>query len=342
MVEKSGSRIAALLAVFAGFVVYGADAGAAGPESRCEGLVCIDLFEVGDVRNPPDAESGHGRVDHSFAVTRGEITLEQYVTFLNAVAADLSMLAPTQRETIEALWQEDMFKTYDYVSPHGAISRSGSGTGTDPYIYREAPDLALGAHSVLRPALYISWFSAARFANWLHNGGKNGSDTETGAYSLEYRQNGIAARNPDARWWIPSADEWYKAAFYDPTKPGGNPYWLYPTRSDELPVAEMPPGGANSANYNSMAPDGRKLTAVGSFAGTASHYGAQDLAGSMWEWTDTPVLNHDGEPETMIVMGGSWSLGLINVSKFGARDYLPSSSDDDTGFRLATTTKSSK
>ena len=341
---KEGNRqgIVTLFAAVAAVLICSANAASAGTENRCEGLVCIDLAEVGDAANPPDAETGYGQVDYSFAITRGEITLEQYVTFLNAVAADLSALSPAQRETIEALWQEDMIKTYDYVSPNGAISRSGSGTKADPYVYREAPDPALGSHSARRPALYISWFSAARFANWLHNGGTNGSSTEKGAYSLDYKQNGIVARNPDARWWIPSANEWYKAAFYDPSKPGSNRYWLYPTRSDALPAGEMPPGGVNSANYNSMAPDGRKLTAVGSYASSMSHYGVLDLAGSMWEWTDTPVLNHYGQPETMIVMGGSWSLGLINVSKFGERDYLPSSSDDDTGFRLATKTKAGK
>ena len=308
---------------------------------RCEGLLCIDVSEVGDPINPADLNTGRGKVGYSFAIARNEITVGQYVIFLNAVAADLSGLSPEQRETMEDLWQEDMLNTYDYVSPHGVINRSGSGTGVDPYVYSEVSDPSLGASSAQRPALYISWFSAARFANWLHNGGNKGSSTETGAYTLDYKQNGIFVRNPDARWWIPSLDEWYKAAFYDPTKPGGNnKYWLYPTRSDNLPVAEMPPGGDNSANFNSMAPDGRKLIPVGSFSSTASHYGAQDLAGSMWEWTDTAVLNHEGWPETMVVVGGSWSLGLINVSKFGDRDYLPSSSDDDTGFRLATTLKS--
>ena len=34
-----------------------------------------------------------------------------------------------------------------------------------------------------------------------------------------------------------------------------------------------------------------------------------------------------------------YKLGIINISKFGPRDYEPTYNDDDTGFRLATTVK---
>lgn len=307
------------------------------PHMRCEGEVCIDVLEVGDVRNAADAETGHGAVDYAFAIGRHEVTVGQYLTFLNTVAADLSALPPDKRGALEELWQEDMINTHSYVLPNGMISRNGSGTREDPYVYREVPDPALGEASSHRGVLNISWFAAARFANWMHNGGRPDSTTETGAYTLEYRRKGVAQRNPDARWWLPSQDEWYKAAYFDRAKLGESPYWNYPTRSDALPVAEMPQGGVNSANYNSVAPDGQKLTPAGAYADTFSPYGAYDMAGSLWEWCDTSVSDHDGEPETMVMLGGSWSLGLINLSRFGARDYLPEYNDDDTGFRLATT-----
>ena len=42
-----------------------------------------------------------------------------------------------------------------------------------------------------RPIGAVSWFDAARFANWLHNGGTNGASTETGAYTLNGASRGL-------------------------------------------------------------------------------------------------------------------------------------------------------
>ena len=39
----------------------------------------------------------------------------------------------------------------------------------------------------------------------------------------------------DARYWIPTENEWYKAAYYDPSPQGpADHYWLYPWRSDQV------------------------------------------------------------------------------------------------------------
>lgn len=312
-------------------------AGEALASERCVGTICIDVVAVENAGNNPDPDTGLGAVSHAFAIGSYEVTVGQYVQFLNSVATRPMDLPVDKRAAIEELWQPDMLHTHAYVVPNGVVARSGAGTAAQPFAYAEIPDEHLGAQSSRRGMLNISWFAAARFANWLHNGARDDSSTETGAYTLNYQRKGVVARNPGARWWIPSADEWYKAAYFDPARLASNPYWTYPTRSDELPVAEAPPGNGNSANYNSVGADGRKLTAVGAYTAAASHYGTFDQAGLLWEWTDTSFANHDGVPQTMAMFGGSWSLGLINISKFGSRDYLPDYNDDDTGFRLATT-----
>ena len=64
-----------------------------------------------------------------------------------------------------------------------------------------------------RPITYVSWFDAARFANWMTNGQGNGS-TETGAYTLNGATTGNAvAVNPGAAFYIPTENEWHKAAY---------------------------------------------------------------------------------------------------------------------------------
>lgn len=86
-----------------------------------------------------------------------------------------------------------------------------------------------GGDSANRPITYVSWFDAARFANWMANGQPVGaasdSTTEDGAYTLVLGvYNGIApSKNPinpntgtAPDFYIPSEDEWYKAAFHSP------------------------------------------------------------------------------------------------------------------------------
>jgi hypothetical protein len=69
---------------------------------------------------------------------------------------------------------------------------------------------------------FVSFWNALRFANWLHNGQPRGlqdeTTTEDGAYTLTPTGivNNTITRNPGAVVFLPSENEWYKAAYYDP------------------------------------------------------------------------------------------------------------------------------
>ena len=76
----------------------------------------------------------------------------------------------------------------------------------------------------------------------------------------------MSRRNPNADYFLPSDDEWYKAAYYDPTKNGTGGYWQYPPKTDDPAkmVKELPPGGPFSANFDNVnAGDGNGTTDVG-------------------------------------------------------------------------------
>jgi formylglycine-generating enzyme len=194
------------------------------------------------------------------------------------------------------------------------ISRNGSGSLADPHVYSVMGPSGItpsGASSPQnRPIGFVSWFDAARFANWANNGATNGASTETGAYTLNGATSGIITRNSDATWWIPSEDEWYKAAYY---KGGGenSGYWLYPSQSDSQPgntigegsnqanyyAATVAPGpfgpflqGAyavtQSPNYDS---NQNYLTDVGAFVNSDSAYGTFDQGGNLEEWNDAVI-----------------------------------------------------
>ena len=148
-----------------------------------------------------------------------------------------------------------------------------------------------------KPVNFVSWYDSARFTNWLHNGQGAGS-TETGAYTLS-GNTGIIIKNVGATVWLPSENEWYKAAYYDPT-PGasGDNYWLYPTQSDSVPTVGMANGtgditnlGTNVANYIRGADwnfvDGN-VTTLGSAAAN-NYFGTADQGGNVHEWNDAVI-----------------------------------------------------
>ena len=117
--------------------------------------VTVDWVTVDNPNNASDNPTGYGAVPYTYQISRNETTIAQYTAFLNAVAAS------------------DPYGLYDASmtdSSIAGISRNGT-SGTYTYSVMGTGD---------RPITYVSWFDAARFANWMHNGQGSGS-TETGA-----------------------------------------------------------------------------------------------------------------------------------------------------------------
>ena len=305
-------------------------------ENRLAMTVTLDLVNIGNPNNAPDmsAYGAYGSVGYEYRLSTKEATVAQYTDFLNAVAKHIPVNTPTENyDYLRDLWKDGMEKGYVLGK---TISRT--------------PDLVTGAYTYTAtsgrdnfPVAYTTWFAAARFANWMHNHQPVATTatadpgTETGTYTLNGASDGVFLKNPGAKFWIPTEDEWYKAAYYDPTlqsNQGG--YWEFATRSNQQPYDGSPPSfyQANSANYNSFTSH-QKLFDVGSFMNSASYYGTYDQAGNLWEWNDGVVNNFQGQPNSRGVRGGSWSLGLLNLDKETRRDYTPDEDDDDTGFRLA-------
>ena len=210
-----------------------------------QGQVVIDWVTVGDPGNvgelsgagadPPGFGNDRicGAVDYVYRIGKYEVTNGQYREFLNAAAA---LGDPNN------LYHPSM-------STHGGIVRSGDGTPGTPYTYAARDgDATWDSH----PVNFISWYDALRFANWLHNGqpvGEQDTDTtEDGAYEMSLGSSVV--RKLGARAFLPTEDEWYKAAYYKGGASAG--YWNYATQSDTAPTAQAPPGTDmvnGSANY---------------------------------------------------------------------------------------------
>jgi formylglycine-generating enzyme required for sulfatase activity len=243
----------------------------------------IEVVPVGNPNNPPDRDHfGDGRfgaVGHLFYIGKFEVTNAQYAAFLNAVAVT--------------------------TDPHELY---GGHTGIVQTLIGGSFTYTLKPNKGNKPVDKVSFWDAARFANWMHNGQPTGvqdnTTTEDGAYTLggvTNPPNSIVNRNPGATWFLPSEGEWYKAAYHQPASQGGDSgdYWLYPTATNDVPtvarsnnVGDIINPGANVVNYSSGVQwecegENVSMTTVGS-AGPAStsFYGTFDQAGNLQEWIE--------------------------------------------------------
>ena len=239
----------------------------------------IETVTVGNPGNAADtryATPGYGAVAYEYNIGKFEVTAGQYCAFLNAVAAT----------DTHGLYIAGM----SGVIEGSGITRSGS-SGT--YSYNVA------AEFVNRPVNYVSWGDAARFCNWLTNGQRAGAQDLTTTENGSYYINGASdqalldvTRRTAAqggRYYIPTEDEWYKAAYYKGSGTNAG-YWDYPTRSNDAPGRDVIDVSGDNANHSAVSNGpidvGKYTTLLGEFGYSASAYGTFDQGGNVWEWNE--------------------------------------------------------
>jgi len=282
--------------------------------------VTIDWRTVGDPGNTADTTT-YGAVADSFQIMKYEFTNQQYTEFLNSV--DPNGTNPNS-----------VYNTNQGSNARGGISfTSGNASGS-----KYATKTNMGD----KPVNYVSWWDAARVSNWLMNGATGTSSMETGAYTLNNAISGNApAVNSGATYYIPTEDQWYKAAYYK----GGSTnagYWAYATQVTGTAPTAVTAGltgigssgsTGNFANCNSTAvwnSQSGNVTTVGTNGG-ASAYGAFDMSGNVREWND--LTGAAGSSRGL--RGGSWANGAFDLSSSGRGTGDPSGEFFLNGFRLA-------
>jgi formylglycine-generating enzyme required for sulfatase activity len=237
-----------------------------------------------------------GRVDYEYQISRTEVTGTEWFEFVQAYA-------PYVQE--------------DAVAGDQFTSRSVITIGYREYL--------LPAVNANRP-VEIGWRFAARYMNWLHNGKALTPDAfESGAYDTSTFGSvpGVGftdqqSRSPGARYWIPSADEWTKAAHFDPNRYGeGMPgYWLSSNSSDAVPFPPGLPqnGGLTSTGGLFAFP----LPDIASYPGVQSPWGLLDCSGGFAEWTETVHYSNAGDPlpRYRFVQGSSWIDSYVDSELF--------------------------
>jgi formylglycine-generating enzyme len=176
------------------------------------------------------------------------------------------------------------------------------------------------------PTSCVSWYEALQFCNYLTSGDKSkgvyqfsGNNANAGDFLGIDRMAAESAYG--TIYFLPSEDEWYKAAYY---KPDGSGYSLYADGTNTDPIA-----GINS-NYNGAV--GQSWN-VGT--GTQEQNGTFDMMGNLAEWTETLHWWEETQTYGRCYRGGTYNHPIVELksSWFSAVDGNPECIN--VGFRIA-------
>lgn len=248
--------------------------------------------------------------------------------------------------------------TIDFINIGNAGNAADTtGYGAVPYEYRMGTyeitqnaidkataagmtNVTAGAWSGNLPAANISWFEAAAFVNWL-----NTSQGHQAAYDLTWTGSEwsmtlwsssdawqLGGENPyrhkDAYYFLPSEDEWYKAAYYNPA---GEEYFLYATGSNTNPAVVSSGTEANTAVYGFQS-----QPAAVNLSGGLSPYGTMGQNGNVWEWAESAYTPPSAAGSSRVLRAGSYNNAyaffLESTDRYSSHPWYEA---DNIGLRVA-------
>jgi formylglycine-generating enzyme required for sulfatase activity len=202
-----------------------------------------------------------------------------------------------------------------------------------------------------QPATRVSWNEAARFVNWLN--------TSTGGFAAyKFTTGGVndnialwdasdtldydplnPYRSKRATYVLPGYNEWYKAAYYDPSN---STYYNFPTGSDTAPTPVASGTGIGANGNNEAVYDGQSGPADVTQAGGLSPYGVMGLGGNVWEWEESSFdLANSSGSSSRGIRGGNWSNYSNDLSSSSLPAYnSPGNEGNIIGFRVASLSSS--
>jgi formylglycine-generating enzyme required for sulfatase activity len=213
------------------------------------------------------------------------------------------------------------FQIGKYEISRGTIAAANAAGGLGLALFDMS---GLGGNGANQPATGLSWPEMAKFVNWL-----NSSTGHAPAYKFDAQGDfqlwtpgdlGYNAsnqyRNSLAKYVLPSNDEWYKAAFYNPAN---GTYYDFATGSNSTPIPTTGGTVAGTVVYGvtpfTLGPAQVHL------AGGLSPYGTMGQSGNVGEWMEsmTPPLlggpNTNNDPNRQrVIRGGGFLLPLTSAS----------------------------
>ena len=172
--------------------------------------------------------------------------------------------------------------TYKIGKYEVSCNQWDAAVAADPYDLLERHS-GFGPWSGDQPITYITGGRMALFCNWLTSGhiGQGAYEFGGGAFT-EDRDSAMSTYG--TVYVRPTENEWYKAAYYDPSKPGGAGYWDYPTKHDD----PNEPDGIDflgDTAFDAVFDNGYEQDEPNDVynTGVPSAYGTMGQGGNVWE-----------------------------------------------------------
>lgn len=269
---------------------------------------------------------GRGRVDYEYRIGGTEVSTIQWMTFLNTFAG--SATPPPH------------FDVYSWAHWGAEPDPAYTGPGVQ-YRLRSIPD------AERLPVSGISFNMGVLYCNWLHNGlSSSPSSLVSGAYDTTVIQPGphpnqllYPTHEPGALYWIPTLDEWLKAANYDPNRYGSGQggWWSYRNSSDQPGISGPPGIGTTSAGWEDpLVSFGEWNIPLGAYLDSVSPWGLLDMSGGTDEWTEeisNPLL--PSTDERYLFRPGAGNFGPLQYVEWIGAAYSAHATDREGGLRIA-------
>ena len=194
------------------------------------------------------------------------------------------------------------------------MAATGAGDGDENYW--DTSGRTVGPNA---PASYVSLYEARKYCNWLTTGDVNSGYYGNGGNNMSGLSHDAYAAANGLTYFLPTEDEWYKAAYFKTDAPG---YSLYANGTANVPTN----GTASGWNYY----NGGYVNGAPNYTWTAGYGGVEqngtvNMMGNVWEWMET---------SSGVIRGGSYGdieYYLRSSFRFGND---PSSEDNSLGFRV--------
>jgi len=221
----------------------------------------IELCDIFDTGNSPDY-NGRGFVSYKYSISKFLITNDIFLLFLKS------------------------YEKIPYFIPSYLLH-------DERFCINEKLDCAVG--NLKRPVSFINPIAARAFCNFLYNLENKLPLQSESCYSIEKNK-----RLTDRGYFIPTKDEWYKAAYHN-----DGSYNTFPIKNNLEPLYveviddKVINAGPNTCNF-SNAYDYKQYNGFTSRVGecgSSSQYNVYDMAGNLYELIEDTEIH---------LAGGSW------------------------------------
>jgi formylglycine-generating enzyme required for sulfatase activity len=206
-------------------------------------------------------------------------------------------------------------------------------------------NVVAGAWSGDQPAANMTWYESAAFVNWLnvskgfqpaYNLTWSGSTWSMALWTIAdagYDANNLY-RNSLAKYFLPSENEFYKAAY---GKIDGSGYYFYTTACDITPIAVTSGTVAGTAVFTDSSVSPSSPASI-FMAGGLSPYGTMGQGGNIHQWEETAFNgSNTNASDNRGFRGGCYLApadNLLSSSRYSCI-YGPNFPDPNLGLRVA-------